>query len=149
MAGGWLGVLAGVATAVAVDRGLRRLEPAASRRRRLPRRRTLPLAADLLAVTLRGGAPVDRATLAVAEAVPGPLGGAARPGGADPVAGRYAGGGLGGAGAGARRPSAWYRGGAQRGAREPRSPRRSAGSPTICAPTGRSPRTRPPAAPGS
>ncbi|HLU33606.1 MAG TPA: type II secretion system F family protein, partial [Natronosporangium sp.] len=73
MAGGWLGVLAGVATAVAVDRGLRRLEPAASRRRRLAEAAALPLAADLLAVTLRGGAPVDRATLAVAEAVPGPL----------------------------------------------------------------------------
>ena len=34
----------------------------------------LPLVADLLAVALRGGAPVDQATTAVAEAVPGPIG---------------------------------------------------------------------------
>jgi Flp pilus assembly protein TadB len=73
--GSWLGVLAGAATAIALDHGLRRLEPANQRRaRQLAESAALPLAADLLAVTLRGGAPVDRATAAVAEALPGPLG---------------------------------------------------------------------------
>lgn len=74
MVGGWFGVLAGGVTAVVLDRALRRLEPAAHRRQRLAEAAALPLAADLLAVTLRGGVPVDRATLAVAEALPGPLG---------------------------------------------------------------------------
>jgi Flp pilus assembly protein TadB len=73
--GGWLGVLAGAAAAVALDRGLRRLEPVTRRRAlRQAEAAELPLAADLLAVALRGGAPVDRATAAVAEALPGPLG---------------------------------------------------------------------------
>jgi pilus assembly protein TadC len=72
---GWFGVLAGIAVAIGLDRGLRRLEPAARNREcRLAEAAELPLAADLLAVTLRGGAPVDRATAAVAEALPGPLG---------------------------------------------------------------------------
>jgi len=74
MAEGWFGVLAGAVTAVVLDRVLRRLEPAARRRQRLAEAAALPLAADLLAVTIRGGVPVDRATRAVAEAVPGPLG---------------------------------------------------------------------------
>jgi Flp pilus assembly protein TadB len=75
LAGGWLGVLAGAAAAVALDRGLRRLEPAAARKaRRLAEAAELPLAADLLAVAMRGGAPVDHATAAVADAMPGPLG---------------------------------------------------------------------------
>lgn len=72
--GGWFGVLVGAVLAVAADRGLRRLEPAAHRRRRLAEAAELPLAADLLAVALRGGAPADRAAAAVAEALPGPLG---------------------------------------------------------------------------
>jgi pilus assembly protein TadC len=72
--GGWFGVLAGAVVAVAADQGLRRLEPAAHRRRRLAEAAQLPLAADLLAVVLRGGAPAEAASLAVAEALPGPLG---------------------------------------------------------------------------
>ncbi|HEY8474948.1 MAG TPA: type II secretion system F family protein [Natronosporangium sp.] len=73
--GGWLGLLAGAGIAVGLDRGLRRLQPAAEQRaRRLAEAAELPLAADLLAVALRGGAPVDRAAAAVAEALPGPLG---------------------------------------------------------------------------
>lgn len=72
--GGWVGVLAGLAAAVGLDRGLRRLPPAGSQARRLAEAAELPLAADLLAVALRGGAPVDRATAAVADALPGPLG---------------------------------------------------------------------------
>jgi Flp pilus assembly protein TadB len=72
--GGWFGLLAGAGVAVAADRGLRRLEPAAVSARRLAEAAELPLAADLLAVALRGGAPADRATAAVAEALAGPLG---------------------------------------------------------------------------
>lgn len=72
--GGWFGLLAGVVVAVGADQGLRRLEPAVHRQRRLAEAAQLPLAADLLAVALRGGAPADRAALAVAEALPGPLG---------------------------------------------------------------------------
>jgi len=72
--GGWLAVPAGVATAVLLDRALRRLEPAAARRRRLREAEDLPLAADLLAAVLRTGAPVDHAISAVAETLGGPLG---------------------------------------------------------------------------
>lgn len=74
LTGGWFGVLAGAAAAVALDRGLRRLPSASARADRLAGAAELPLAADLLAVALRGGAPVDRATIAVADALPGPLG---------------------------------------------------------------------------
>ncbi|MEE6261272.1 type II secretion system F family protein [Plantactinospora sonchi] len=73
--GGWPGVPAGVVTAVLLDRSLRRLETAATRRHRLREAADLPLAADLLAAALRAGAPVDRAVSAVAEALDGPLGG--------------------------------------------------------------------------
>ncbi|WP_422774572.1 type II secretion system F family protein [Plantactinospora sp. WMMC1484] len=72
--GGWQGVLLGVAIAGLLDRLLRRLEPAAVRRRRLREAADLPLAADLLAAALRAGAPVDGAVCAVAEALAGPLG---------------------------------------------------------------------------
>jgi pilus assembly protein TadC len=75
LVGGWFGVLAGAGLAVGLDHGLRRLEPAARRReQRLAEAAELPLAADLLAVTLRSGAPVDRAVAAVAAALSGPLG---------------------------------------------------------------------------
>lgn len=73
LAGGWFGILAGLGAAVTLDRGLRRLPPAALRARRMAEVAELPLAADLLAVALRGGTPVDRATGAVARALPGPL----------------------------------------------------------------------------
>ena len=74
LVGGWWGVAGGVATAALLDRGLRRLEPAARRARRLREAADLPLAADLLAVVLRSGTPVDRAVAEVAAALPGPLG---------------------------------------------------------------------------
>jgi pilus assembly protein TadC len=74
LVGGWFGVLAGVAVAIGLDRGLRLLEPAAVRARRLAEAAELPLAVDLLAVALRGGAPTDQAAAAVADALPGPLG---------------------------------------------------------------------------
>ncbi|MGI5211582.1 type II secretion system F family protein [Plantactinospora sp. CA-290183] len=72
--GGWPGLLVGMLTGVLLDRLLRRLEPAATRRRRLREAADLPLAADLLAAALRAGAPVDRAVAAVADALAGPLG---------------------------------------------------------------------------
>lgn len=74
LTGGWFGGLVGVAVGVAADRGLRRLEPAAVRIRRETEAADLPLAADLLAEALHGGAPVDRALASVAETLPGPLG---------------------------------------------------------------------------
>jgi Flp pilus assembly protein TadB len=72
--GGWVGVLAGVSLAFAVDYGLRRLPSGASHQERLRAAADLPLAADLLAAALRAGAPVDRAATAVGTAIGGPLG---------------------------------------------------------------------------
>ena len=74
LAGGWWGPPLGIAVGLIADRGLRRLEPASARARRAREAADLPVVADLLAVTLRGGTPVDRAAAAVAAAVAGPLG---------------------------------------------------------------------------
>jgi pilus assembly protein TadC len=74
MSGGRSGAVLGVVVALALDRLLRRLEPAAVRARREAEAADLPLAADLLAAVLCGGAPVDRAAAAVGEALAGPLG---------------------------------------------------------------------------
>ncbi|QSB17518.1 type II secretion system F family protein [Natronosporangium hydrolyticum] len=71
---GWLGPVLAAPLAVGVDRGLRRLESPAQRVRRATEAASLPLAADLLAVALRGGAPVDAAVAATAAALGGPLG---------------------------------------------------------------------------
>lgn len=71
--GGWLGLFGGMLTAMALDRLLRWIEPAAVRNRRLRETADLPLAADLLAAAMRAGAPVDRSVTAVAEALGGPL----------------------------------------------------------------------------
>ncbi|WP_328340806.1 type II secretion system F family protein [Micromonospora sp. NBC_00421] len=73
LVGGWPGVLGGVLTAPVADRLLRRIEPPAVRESRLREAADLPLAADLLAAAMRAGAPVDRAVLAVADALDGPL----------------------------------------------------------------------------
>jgi Flp pilus assembly protein TadB len=70
----WWGVPVGLAAGVAVERYLRRQEPAAQRRQRLAAVADLPLGADLLAAALRAGAPIDRAAAAVADALGGPLG---------------------------------------------------------------------------
>ena len=71
--GGVAGVVAGVASAVVADRGLRRLEPAADRRRRQKRAAELPLILDLLAVCLQSGMPLVAALETVAQALPGPF----------------------------------------------------------------------------
>jgi pilus assembly protein TadC len=68
-----VGVVAGGAVAFALDKTLRRLEPAAVRRTRLARQRALPGVLDLLAVALRAGMPLDRAIDVVADAARGPL----------------------------------------------------------------------------
>ncbi|WP_232521405.1 type II secretion system F family protein [Micromonospora phaseoli] len=70
---GPLGLGAALPTMVLLDRLLRRIEQPAVRRRRLRAAADLPLAADLLAAALRAGAPVERAVLAVADALGGPL----------------------------------------------------------------------------
>jgi pilus assembly protein TadC len=72
--GRWWGVPVGVAIGFGVDRFLRRREPADARAARRRAVADLPLAADLLAASLRAGAPVDRAAAAVADAMGGPLG---------------------------------------------------------------------------
>jgi pilus assembly protein TadC len=72
--GTWWSLPAGVAAAFAMDRWLRRREPAEMRVARARAVADLPLCADLLAAALRGGAPVDHAVEAVAEALGGPLG---------------------------------------------------------------------------
>ncbi|WP_438268508.1 type II secretion system F family protein [Micromonospora peucetia] len=71
--GGWPGAVVALPAAVLLDRLLRRIEPPAVRNRRLREAADLPLAADLLAATMRAGAPVDRSIQAVAEALDGPL----------------------------------------------------------------------------
>lgn len=72
--GSWWAIPAGLAAGVGVDQFLRRREPAEVRAARLRAVADLPLGADLLAAVLRAGAPVDRAAVAVAEALGGPLG---------------------------------------------------------------------------
>jgi Flp pilus assembly protein TadB len=72
--GGWLGLALAVAVAAGLDMLLRRLEPAAERRRRLAETADLPVAADLIAAALRSGSPIDRAVGCVAGALGGPLG---------------------------------------------------------------------------
>jgi len=72
--GGPVGLVAGIGAAVGGGLALRRLEPAQVRRERAVARGDLPFAADLLAATLRAGAPPDRAALVVGEVLGGPVG---------------------------------------------------------------------------
>ncbi|WP_127500277.1 type II secretion system F family protein [Actinoplanes solisilvae] len=72
--GTWWGAVLGVVAGVGAERYLRRREPASVRQERRAATADLPLGADLLAAALRGGAPVDGAAAAVAEALGGPLG---------------------------------------------------------------------------
>ena len=72
--GGPAGALLGLLVAGAGPRLLAGLESGASRREREQLARDLPLALDLLAACLAGGAPLPRAVDAVATAVPGPCG---------------------------------------------------------------------------
>jgi pilus assembly protein TadC len=72
--GGVLGLAAGVVVAVACDRALVRLEPAAVRRRKAQLAADLPVAIELLGACLRGGTSWSTAVEAVASAIEGPLG---------------------------------------------------------------------------
>ena len=72
--GRWWGVPVGGLAGLGVDAFLRRREPGDVRVARLRAVAVLPLGADLLAAALRAGAPVDRAAVAVAGALGGPLG---------------------------------------------------------------------------
>jgi Flp pilus assembly protein TadB len=67
------GYLAAAGLAVALNRVLRRMEPAAVRRARTARLRDLPATLDLLGVALRAGLPIDQAIDVVAAANDGPL----------------------------------------------------------------------------
>jgi len=72
--GGPVGVVLGLALALAGPRALARLEPRSVRADRERLAADLPLALDLLAACLAGGAPLTEAVRAVACAVPGPCG---------------------------------------------------------------------------
>lgn len=72
VAGGGVGVAAGVLAAFGAGRMLRTLEPGGVRRRRESRQAELPLVLDLLAVCLRAGTPLVAALETVAE-LPGPF----------------------------------------------------------------------------
>lgn len=74
MLGGVLGLAAGAAAALLGPQGLRRLEGTAERDERRRLEADLPLALDLLAACLSGGATVATAATAVGSAVEGPLG---------------------------------------------------------------------------
>lgn len=69
-----VGALAGAGVAVALPSVLSRLEPVARRRERARLRHDLPLAADLFASCVLGGADPAQAAQVVAAAVAGPLG---------------------------------------------------------------------------
>jgi Flp pilus assembly protein TadB len=71
--GGWVGAAVSIPAGLLAGRFIRRMEP----NRRRDRQRALgdlPLAADLLAASLRAGAPTERAVGTVAVAIGGPLG---------------------------------------------------------------------------
>lgn len=72
--GGPVGALAGAGAALLGPGALRRLEPAAVRDERRQLEADLPLALDLLAACLSGGATLPGAATAVGSAVEGPLG---------------------------------------------------------------------------
>ena len=68
------GVLFGLAVSVGGPRVLQRLEPRQARQEAAQLARELPLALDLLAACLSGGAGLATSVRAVAEAMPGPCG---------------------------------------------------------------------------
>src|SRR4051794_22852004 len=74
MIGRWWGVPVGVVAGYAIERFLRRREPAEVKEARQRAAADLPLGADLLAAALKAGSPADRAAAAVADALGGPLG---------------------------------------------------------------------------
>ncbi|REE97087.1 type II secretion system (T2SS) protein F [Thermomonospora umbrina] len=71
--GGVLGLVLGAAAALGTAIALRRMEPREERQRRLRLSADLPVAVDLLAACLRGGASWAAAVEAVADALGGPV----------------------------------------------------------------------------
>ncbi|MGH1561185.1 type II secretion system F family protein [Mumia sp. DW29H23] len=71
--GGPLGILAGLVAGGSVGWWVRRLEPAAARRRREAEAAALPLALDLVVAAVEAGRPTTQAVQLAAEAVGGPL----------------------------------------------------------------------------
>lgn len=69
--GGWVGAVAGVATALVLPVLVGRLEPARVRRERLELTKVAPIVADLLAAALSAGVPDEQALGAIAHAVGG------------------------------------------------------------------------------
>jgi Flp pilus assembly protein TadB len=76
--GGVTGLLAGAAAGVAAHRWIATAEPSSSRRQRAELHRDLPLAVDLMVACVAAGQAPSAAVAAVAEALPGPLGGRLR-----------------------------------------------------------------------
>lgn len=76
--GGVAGLIFGLLAAVGCERGLRRLEPRAVRRRRGRLAMDMPIAADLLAACLLSGSSMVDAAESVAAALSGPLEGRLR-----------------------------------------------------------------------
>ena len=74
VAGGTLGLVAGAATGGVVTWWIRRMEPAAVRRRREAEIAALPLALDLVVAAVESGRPSNHALELVGGAVGGPLG---------------------------------------------------------------------------
>ncbi len=74
LVGGPAGLVVGMAAGLVGPRALRRLEPRSVREEREGFAADLPIALDLLAACLAGGAPLPAAVGAVAAAMPGPCG---------------------------------------------------------------------------
>ncbi|HEX6076879.1 MAG TPA: type II secretion system F family protein [Micromonosporaceae bacterium] len=72
---GWSGVAAGLVGGIVLHHLLRRLETRSARQRRLSAASALPFAVDLLAASVRAGAPPSVASRTVGTALDGPLGG--------------------------------------------------------------------------
>lgn len=72
--GGLAGVGAGAIVAIGAPRAISRMGTAGTQAAARQLAADLPLALDLLAACLSGGAPLPRAAAAVAEALPGPVG---------------------------------------------------------------------------
>jgi Flp pilus assembly protein TadB len=74
LVGGWAGIGLGAVAAVVAARMLRRLESPSQRRDRIRVAADAPFAADLLAATLRSGAPTEHGLRTVGTAIGGVLG---------------------------------------------------------------------------
>jgi pilus assembly protein TadC len=72
--GGWIGIAVGATASILVARTVARAEPAANRRERARIIADTPFAADLLAASLRAGAPTEHGVRVVGTAMGGAIG---------------------------------------------------------------------------